>query len=53
MNLDDPVSPGEKRRAAVHRERVEAIEGLREQIRTLEEREPELRQEISEFERSQ
>jgi hypothetical protein len=53
MSLDAPIRPGEERRAAAHLERVEAIEGLREQIRTLEEREPELRMEITELEKSQ
>jgi DNA repair exonuclease SbcCD ATPase subunit len=53
MDPDVPIPPGEARRAAVHRERVEAIEVLREQIKTLEEREPELRKEIVEFEKTQ
>lgn len=53
INLDDSVSPGETRRAAIHGERLEAIERLREQILALEEREPELKQEITEFEKTQ
>jgi hypothetical protein len=53
INLDDPVSPDEKRRAAVRGERSEAIEGLRAQITTLEERDPELKQAIVEFEKNQ
>jgi DNA repair exonuclease SbcCD ATPase subunit len=53
VELDDSVSPAEKRRAEVHRERAEAIEALRDRIKTLEEREPELKQEIVEFEKSQ
>src|SRR5436305_291242 len=53
VELDDSVSPADSRRAEVHRERAEAIEGLRDQIKTLEEREPELKQEIVEFEKSQ
>jgi hypothetical protein len=52
MNPDVPIPPAEARRAAIHRERVEAIEGLRGQIEALEEREPELRQEIVEFEKT-
>jgi hypothetical protein len=46
-------TPEEERRAAVHRERAEAIDGLREHIETLEKREPELRKEIPELERTQ
>jgi DNA repair exonuclease SbcCD ATPase subunit len=53
MNPDRPIHPGEGQRAGIHRERVEAIEGLREQIKALEEREPELRRKIPEFERAQ
>jgi DNA repair exonuclease SbcCD ATPase subunit len=53
MSSDDTIRPSEERRAAVHRERAEAIEGLRTQIETLEAREPELRKEIAEFERAQ
>jgi DNA repair exonuclease SbcCD ATPase subunit len=53
MNPDDPIHPGEGLRAATHRERVDAIEELQGQITTLEEREPELRKEIVEFEKSQ
>jgi chromosome segregation ATPase len=51
--LDGHHSPSEERRAATHRERVEAIEGLREQIATLEEREQELRKEVPELEKTQ
>lgn len=53
MDLDESISPSERRRAEVHRERAEAIEGLRDRISTLEAREPELKQEIAEFEKSQ
>jgi cell division protein FtsB len=49
----DSLGPNEERRAATHRERVEAIEGLREQIATLEAREAVLRTEIPELEKSQ
>ncbi len=53
MNPDDPtISPEERRRAAVHRERAEAIDGLRAQIEELEAREPELRKEVVEFEKT-
>jgi hypothetical protein len=52
-NLEDPVSLGEERRAALHRERAEAIAGLREQITAFEEREPELRKEIPELEKTE
>jgi hypothetical protein len=50
---DAPIPPGEARHAAIHRERVEAIDGLRERIKVLEEREPELRKEIAEFEKAE
>jgi hypothetical protein len=53
MGSDDPVSPSEERRDANRRERAEAIEELREHIKTLEAREPELRKEIVEFEKAQ
>ena len=53
MNPGDPIPPSEDRRAAVHRERADAIDALREQIAALEAREPELRREITEFERAQ
>ncbi len=53
IDLEDSVSPAEKRRAAIHAERAEAIDALREQIAALEEREPELRKEIAEFEKTQ
>jgi hypothetical protein len=46
------ASPTEDRRAALHRERVEAIEGLRGQITALEEREPELKKAIPELEKT-
>jgi DNA repair exonuclease SbcCD ATPase subunit len=50
---DVPVPPVELRRTATNLERVEAIEALRVQITTLEAREPELKQEIVEFEKTQ
>ena len=50
---DDALSPSEERRAALHRERVEAIDGLRGQIQGLVEREPALRKEIPELEKTQ
>jgi DNA repair exonuclease SbcCD ATPase subunit len=53
MNQDIPVRSPEDRRAAIHRERAEAIDGLRLQIETLVAREPELRKEIAELERSE
>jgi chromosome segregation ATPase len=53
MNEDIHVPSPEDRRAAIHRERAEAIDGLRLQIETLEAREPELRKEIAEFEKAQ
>jgi len=52
-NTNEQISPAEERRAAVQRERVEAIDGLRERIQTLVEREPELRKEIPELEKTQ
>lgn len=52
-NLEESLSPSEKRRAEVQRERAGAIEALRDQIQALEEREPELKQEIAEFEKTQ
>jgi hypothetical protein len=53
MNEDIPVRPPEDRRAVIHRERAEAIDGLRLQIETLVAREPELRKEVAELERSE
>lgn len=52
MNDDIPVRPPEDRRAAIHRERAEAIDGLRLQIETFVAREPELRKEIAELEKT-
>lgn len=53
INLDDSISSSETPRTAIHGERAAAIESLREQISALEEREPELKQEIAEFEKTQ
>lgn len=53
MHPGDPITPSDDRRAAIHRERAEAIDALREQIAALEAREPELRKETAEFERTQ
>jgi hypothetical protein len=52
MSADVPIPPAEARRAAIHRERVEAIDVLRGEIAAFEEREPELRKEIVEFEKT-
>jgi hypothetical protein len=53
MTADIPVPSPEDRRAAIHRERAEAIDGLRFQIETLVAREPELRKEIAELEKTE
>jgi hypothetical protein len=53
MTEDIPVRPPEDRRAAIHRERAEAIDGLRLQIETLVAREPELRREVAELEKTE
>ncbi len=53
MTEDIPVRPPEDRRAAIHRERAEAIDALRSQIETLVAREPELRREVAELEKTE